>query len=219
MTAQEKQPFINRAEELRLQHMQTYPDYKYRPRRKAKGAKQGKGGRPYPNSRMSPNSPASLTPPSTPTKASPIEMEHIKMEEGVQCSQQPLYNSMYHSPYSPPAGTPTENSGFMFPTHSFKQYYPPCYFSDHGQLDSYYNGSGEQHANFPVNHSPIMQPPMLSPVNHSTNSSSSAPEYSLLQQLQCDDINDIAPYELDQYLTDRSASMPKPTASAPSRKC
>lgn len=229
MTAQEKQPFINRAEELRLQHMQTYPDYKYRPRRKPKN-KQGKGGRPYPSSRLSPNSPpTSLTPPATPTKASPVEIEHIKLEDGAQCSQHALYNGMYHSPYSPSAaGTPTAETGttgFMFPAHGFKPYYPPCYYSEHSQPESYYSAADQapvHHTGFPVNPSPpVMQPPMSSPppppATHSTNSSS-APEYSLLQQLQCDDINDIAPYELDKYLPDRSAPVPKATPSPPTQK-
>ncbi|XP_076331675.1 transcription factor Sox-11-A-like [Tachypleus tridentatus] len=44
LTENERQPFIQEAERLRVLHMQEYPDYKYRPRKKAKqtGMKQEK---------------------------------------------------------------------------------------------------------------------------------------------------------------------------------
>ncbi|XP_076055537.1 uncharacterized protein LOC143033859 [Oratosquilla oratoria] len=38
LSEEERQPYIQEAERLRVLHMQEYPDYKYRPRKKAKGS-------------------------------------------------------------------------------------------------------------------------------------------------------------------------------------
>ena len=57
LTDTERQPFIEEAERLRVLHMQQYPDYKYRPRKKVKTATTGPNGQPSPTSSPSLSSP------------------------------------------------------------------------------------------------------------------------------------------------------------------
>lgn len=210
MTAKDRQPFINKAEELRIQHMQTYPDYKYRPRRRPKN-KHAKGGAkgqasPYSNNRMSPGTPPGLTPPTTPTKVSPIDISHVKQEvESVPpCSAQTLYAHGY-TPFGD--GTPTGEypSNFIFPPAGlYKSYYPPCSFQYSEQPEYYQQShSPSQQMSPPCSYTqqssispPAANPPVAVPV------AAPVPGSYIQQLIGYDDYKDIQPDEFDQYLTD-----------------
>lgn len=211
MTARERQPFVNKAEELRIQHMQTYPDYKYRPRRRPKN-KNGKGKGPYAatSTRLSPScSPPGLTPPATPTK--PMELDHVKLEDPRPCSaSQHLYPNGGYPTVSYANSTPAEACGapaeydsrFMFPPQ-YKQCYPPsqCYYEDMGSPETYYAPSqiSPTHQQSPAIHPQTLSAVPTKPTARQPDVDSSSS--SLLQQLyEKADYNDISPDELDQYI-------------------
>lgn len=216
MTAQDRQPFISKAEELRIQHMQTYPDYKYRPRRRPKNkhpkTKAGQTSPLYSNNRLSPNcgSPPGLTPPATPTKVPAIDLSHVKMEDvGAQSA---YGGNMYCS-----QNTEYANS-FVFPSQQYKSYYNSFYYSSNNDAGTPLTGDMYD---YPIQSNP--SPTQVSPQFRQDTSSAPGHEHqqprlppchpriqtssnhSFIQQLiGYDDYKDIQPDEFDQYLTERS---------------
>lgn len=227
MAAQDRQPFINKAEELRIQHMQTYPDYKYRPRRRPKNKHtKVKGVQPYNNSRLSPScgTPPGLTPPSTPPKVTPLDIAHIKTEDMGPCSARSVYSTTSYQTYGDE--TPTEYNNFVFPPLQYKTYYPPCYYGDTLTSEAYYQTRpsttpptpmSPNYVNTstpPIQHHEITsqtsacssvasQQPILCGTGSSPNGTGQ--QTSFIQQLiGYDDYKDIQPDEFDQYLTEQT---------------
>ncbi|KAH0808501.1 hypothetical protein MTP99_010556 [Tenebrio molitor] len=127
----DKRPFIDEAKRLRAEHMKEHPDYKYRPRRKPKGALSG-----YPKTAISfPNLPLSYLPPME-ALGSPYPYFNT-FDVKTQTSHQPamvsslhssLHSSLYSSlyPTTPKPFPPTSmgmfstipTSPMMYSTHS-----------------------------------------------------------------------------------------------------
>lgn len=239
MTAQDRQPFINKAEELRIQHMQTYPDYKYRPRRRPKNkhakVKGGQNAGLYASNRLSPScasppgSGLSLTPPSTPTKVSPLDISRIKTEDMGPCSAQSAYGSASYQGYTDCDDTPTQyNSSFVFPPPQYKTgYYSSCYYSDMAATsEGYYPSRPSSTPLSPCYTQASNSPPMphrqlstqtsVCGASHDANragepAQGQGQQQSFIQQLiGYDDYKDIQPDEFDQYLTEQA----NPTSTA-----
>ncbi|XP_055337196.1 transcription factor Sox-7-like [Paramacrobiotus metropolitanus] len=197
LTPSERQPFVEEAERLRVQHMQNYPDYKYRPRRK-KGRK-----------RAEPNYPSTMV--QRDENGFPINSRYTAANSRYlpASPMTPFLSRAYYEQLaegSPPRSTPT--------------YIPPLRESvitsnyavnphQHQPADDYYRQDSPLYWNYPTLRSGWA--PYHGPMGGAQPAGPPMMDCNIIPTVMFKDenLNDVEKDELEQYLkTDESCGLP-----------